>query len=255
MAEPASTSGYKQMIRRLLTRASLDVRRLRNVPFGVRWEDDITYYLDGRSLGVAFDVGAHEGETALMLLQTFPGVTVHSFEPMPENHSALTHAVAGQAVTAVHAAASDRSGSVEMARGDTSFRGSIHGEGPTITVPAIAIADYARDRHLDRVDLLKIDTEGHEEAVLRGAGSLLDEGAIEFVLCECDFTRRPDEPHGDFRTIFDLLEPLGYRVVAFYTAGVDNLGWLWGDVLFRYAPGDRDNAWASRSPHSRRPTR
>lgn len=255
MAEPTSTSRYKQLIRTALTRASLDVRRLRNVPFGVRWEDDIRYYLDGRSLQTAFDIGAHEGETALMLLETFPGIQVHSFEPMPENLSILTQAVGGRPVTVVQAAVSDRSGSVEIARGDTSFRGSIHGEGPTITVPAIAIADYARDKGVARVDLLKVDTEGHEEAVLRGALSLLEKGAIEFVLCECDFTRRPDEPHGDFRAIFDILEPLGYRVVSFYTAGVDNLGWLWGDVLFRYAPGERDSAWASRSPHARRRAR
>jgi FkbM family methyltransferase len=255
MAEPTSTPGYKRLIRGALTRASLDVRRLRNIPFGVRWEDDVKYYLDGRPLKVAFDIGAHEGETALMLLETFPGVTVHSFEPMPENHQLLTQAVAGRPVSVVHAAVSDESGSVEMARGDTSFRGSVHGEGPTMTVPAIAIADYVRERGIDRVDLLKIDTEGHEEAVLRGALPLLQDGSTEFVLCECDFTRRPDEPHGDFRAIFEILEPLGYRIVSFYTAGVDNLGWLWGDVLLRYAPGERDSNWASRSPHARRRAR
>ena len=86
MAEPTSTSRYKQLIRTALTRASLDVRRLHNVPFGVRGRTT-SVFLDGRSLQTAFDIGAHEGETALMLLETFPGIQVHSFEPMPENLS------------------------------------------------------------------------------------------------------------------------------------------------------------------------
>ena len=53
----------KELLRRALTRANLDVRRRHAVPFGVQWSDDIRYYLRGRTLRVAFDVGALLGET------------------------------------------------------------------------------------------------------------------------------------------------------------------------------------------------
>jgi FkbM family methyltransferase len=246
--------GLKTAIRSALGRAGLDVRRRRNVPFGVRWEDDIAYYLAGRSLGVAFDIGAHRGETANTLRQTFPGVHVHSFEPLPENFAALKAATSPAAVTAVNAAVTDTAGTIELALGETSQRASVHGaDGPKLEVKALTVDGYLAANHISHVDLLKIDTEGAEDRVLRGASGLLESGATEFVLCECEFTRRPDEPHGDFRAIFDLLEPRSYRIVSFYTSGVDNLGWLWGDVLFRYAPRDRDPRWASRTPYRRMP--
>jgi FkbM family methyltransferase len=249
MSEPGATPNYKRLIRRTLARANLDVRRRPNVPFGVRWEDDIAYFLRDGSLGVAFDVGAHQGETAMMLVQTFPGVAVHSFEPVPSNYSVLANAISGHNVRATQVAVSNESGTLELALGDTDFRGSAHGTGPAIKVPAVTIDEYVAQQQVARVDLLKIDTEGHEPAVLSGASKLLAAGTTEFVLCECEFTARADEPHGNFRAIFDILEPLGYRVVSFYTAGIDNLGWLWGDVLFRHAPGQRDPHWASRSPY------
>ena len=74
------------------------------------------------------------------------------------------------------------------------------------------------------------------------------------MVCECEFTARPGEPHADFRAIQDLLEPLGYKVVSFYTGGVDNLGWIWGDVLFRHASGQRDHAGVAMSPRPERRT-
>jgi len=243
----------KELLRRALTGAGFDVRRRRHVPFGVRWEDDLRYYLQPRAMRVAFDVGAHRGETALTLLRAFPGAQVHSFEPLPENFAALEQATTGAGARTVNAAVSDRSGTVTIARGRSTQHASLHGGGPGVEVTAVTIDEYMQEHRIDRIDLLKIDTEGNEEAVLRGSLRHLEDGKIEFVLCECDFTTRPDEPHGDFRTILGLLEPLDYRVVSVYTNGVDNLGWLWGDVLFRHAPGQPDRrSWVT-SPYVQRP--
>jgi FkbM family methyltransferase len=172
-------------------------------------------------------------------VRAFPGVQVHAFEPLPENFAALQSATAGQGVRVVNAAVSDLTGTVTITRGQTTQHASLHRHdgGQASEVPAETIDEYMSEHGLDRVDLLKIDAEGHEEAVLRGGLRQLKNGSVDFVLCECDFTPRPGKPHGDFRTIFALLEPLGCRVVSFYTGGVDSNGWVWGDVLFCYAPG------------------
>jgi hypothetical protein len=92
---------------------------------------------------------------------------------------------------------------------------------------------FCVERGIQRVNLLKIDTEGYEMNVLRGAEKLLAEGRIDFILAECDFFRRGGEPHGDFIEISKHLSTFGFHVVSFYTGGVDDLGWVWGDVLFR----------------------
>jgi FkbM family methyltransferase len=225
----------------LLGRLGLDVRRRR--PFGVSWEDDLRFYRP--RLDVAVDVGAHQGETALRLLGAFAGVQVHAFEPMPESFRHLEAAVDGQGVRCVNAAVGEASGVLTMAEGVSSQHSGVHGAGPRIEVPVTTLDAYAAEAGLETVDLLKVDVEGHEAEVLRGAMGLLSGGRVEHVLCECEFVRRGDEPHGDFHEIFALLAPLGYRVVAFYANGVDNLGWLWGDVLFLRAGGSRDGWYAS----------
>ncbi len=243
----------RRLVQRALARADLDLRRVRPAPFGVRWEDDLRHYLRGRAMRVALDVGAHWGETALKLLEEFPGVEVHSFEPLPENFVTLERATASDNVRSVNAAVTDRAGTALISRGKTSLHASLHhGDGRDgVAVQAVTVDDYVHEHRLAGIDLLKIDTEGNEEAVLRGSLAQLERGCIEFVFCECEFTRREDEPHGDFRAILEILEPLDYRVVSFYTAGVDNLGWLWGDVLFRHAPGGRDPDSVALSVQSR----
>jgi FkbM family methyltransferase len=244
----------KVLLRRALDRVNLDVHRRKNVPFGVHYGDDIKHYLRG-GMGVAFDVGAHWGETTLKLLQAFPGVEVYSFEPLPESFATLAQVTAGSSVHAVNAAVSDKSGTLTIARDEVTSRAGVDGSGERLEVRAVTVDEQVREHGVERIDLLKIDVEGHEEAVLRGALSQLENGRIEFVVCECDFTARPEEPHADFRALQSLLEPLGYRVVSFYTGGVDNLGWLWGDVLFRYAPGARDHSSWVVSPYRARRAR
>jgi FkbM family methyltransferase len=244
-------AGAKVALRSFLARANLEVRRLHNAPFGVRWSTDIAHYLQGRALGVAFDVGAHHGETTLKLLDAFPDAQIHSFEPLPDSFALLRQATASTTAHAVNAAVSDSSGVLEIARGEASYQSGVHADGERIEVRSLTVDEYADAQGIERLGLLKIDTEGHEEAVLRGARKRLQAGAIEFVVCECEFTPRLDEPHAQFQGLHALLEPLGYRVVSFYTGGVDNLGWVWGDVLYKLTAGPRDRASIHLSPHSR----
>jgi FkbM family methyltransferase len=248
----AAVASAKTTVRSFLARANLDVRRLENVPFGARWSADIEHYLQGRALGVAFDVGAHRGETTLKLLDAFPGIQIHSFEPIPDSFASLQQATVATSARAINAAVSDSSGVLQIARGEASYQSGVNASGERIEVRSVTVDEYADGEGIERLGLLKVDTEGHEQAVLRGARRRLEAGAIEFVVCECEFTPRADEPHAQFSALHELLEPLGYRVVAFYTGGVDNLGWVWGDVLYKLTAGPRDRASIYLSPHVRR---
>lgn len=224
----------RRQLRRALERAGLDVHSRGDVPFGTRWEDDLGYYLGGRPLGIALDVGAHKGETARRLTERFPGCRVHSFEPVPDTYRTLTDTTRGMNVVCVQAAVGEHDGLADIAAGaGGSSHSGFRAGGSTVQVRVTTLDSYAAEHELSRIGLLKVDTEGHEAAVLRGAHGLLQDGRVDHVLCECEFVERPEEPHGDFAEISRILTPLGYRVVSFYTGGVDELGWRWGDVLFR----------------------
>jgi FkbM family methyltransferase len=245
----------KRAIRRALARARVDVRRASSVPFGVRWEDDVACCLDGRSVDVAIDVGAHFGETSRRLVDRFPGVRVHSFEPMPASFDRLQRAVAGLDVVCVQAAVGDHAGTASMGMGTSSFTSGFEARGETVQVEVLTLDTYAAQNAIESIALLKIDVEGHETSVLRGARDLLETGRIEYVLCECEFVRNEAEPHGDFWQIAAMLSELDYQIVSFYTCGVDGRGWRWGDVLFRLPERGQAVGWVAGSPYNRKPLR
>jgi len=238
-------------LRGIAQRAARGYPRRVPVPFGVDWTLDLAHYLNGRELGVVLDVGAHHGETALAVAEAFPSAQLHSFEPVPESFDVLERTLAGTGARATRAAVSERAGTIAIARGEESFKSGVSAPGERIEVPAVTVDGYCDERGIERIGLLKVDTEGHERAVLAGAQRRLEAGAVDFVLCECEFTRRPEEPHGDFSELLAQLAPLGYRVVSFYTGGADNLGWLFGDVLFMHAAGERDRRSFSQRPDAR----
>jgi FkbM family methyltransferase len=209
------------------------------MPFGVSWTADLRHYTGQDSVRTVFDVGAHRGETALEIAEAFPGAQIHCFEPVRPNFRALVAATGRLDVRCVDAAVSDTDGIGRFHLGPDSGRCGFRAIGPGLDVRTITLDTYAAEAGVAHVDLLKIDTEGHEAAVLAGARRLLTTGRVNHVLAECDFTARPDEPHGDFAEILRLLAPLGFRVVSFYTGGVDELGWRWGDVLLRRVTASR----------------
>jgi FkbM family methyltransferase len=236
----------RTLLKQAAHRGGLDLRRRRNVPFGIDWTADLAYYLSG-PLKTAFDIGANVGQTARRLAAQFPDAKIHSFEPLPDTYRQLEQNTAGMNVRCVNAAAGDTTGPAAFGLGGDSGRNGFQAAHGSVTVNVVTLDDYAAEQSLSQIGLLKIDTEGHESAVLRGARGLLEAGRVDNVLCECEFVRRPDEPHGDFMEIAGMLLPLGYQVVSFYTGGVDDLGWRWGDVLFT-RPGETSGRVVC-SPH------
>ena len=79
-----------------------------------------------------------------------------------------------------------------------------------LAVPVRPLIDHLEDEKIDEVKLLKVDTEGAEEMVLRGARSALSEGRIKYLLVE--ISPRAEEVSGRERgSTVRYLESLGYR--------------------------------------------
>jgi FkbM family methyltransferase len=140
---------------------------------------------------VALDVGANIGAYSLLLgLWTGPTGKVYAFEPAPDAFSGLQRHVRlnrlEKVVVPVQAAVSD-------SVGEASFQfDGIHGtnrlaragesSGRAVRVPATTIDEFcARERV--RPDFIKVDVEGFEAAVLRGARNtiLANDGLSIFV--------------------------------------------------------------------------
>lgn len=121
-----------------------------------------------------FDAGANAGFYTLAFSR-LSGMTGHvwAFEPLPDNLRNLRRHIALntlQNVTVVEAALSDRSGTARFLSAPSNAMGRLSDEGE-ITVRTVSI-----DETCQRVgvpDLLKLDVEGAESAVLEGARETL----------------------------------------------------------------------------------
>jgi FkbM family methyltransferase len=121
------------------------------------------------------DVGAHTGYYSLLAARLVgPSGAVWSFEPDPVNFSFLQRHVALNRVREVHlenAAVSDRQGTEPFERGSGTGTGHLGGDGK-LRVKTTSVDEFCAARDL-RVSAMKIDVEGAEELVLRGAQTTL----------------------------------------------------------------------------------
>ncbi|MDG1107315.1 MAG: FkbM family methyltransferase [Burkholderiaceae bacterium] len=170
---------------------------------------------------VILDIGANTGIYALLAKTLNPSAEVHAFEPIPRVYSILTANIAlNQAAPltppiAAHCMAlSDYSGEGQMFdlpvehMYTASLNKDIHAERgnpmPAYTeqVTVQRLDHFLNSHHCERLDLIKIDVESHEPAVLRGLGDWLcrfhpsliveiwnnDVGAaVEAALQGCDY--------------------------------------------------------------------
>jgi len=141
----------------------------------------------------AADVGANKGSYLTWLSRAAgPAGRVVAFEPQPDlaEYLARTCRAAGLDNLVVEAAgASDRAGVLPLRvpgeRGPSpgaSFEASVAGR--VVEAPVVALDEYFRDE-TRRIAALKIDVEGHELAVLRGARELIERHAPTVVV-ECE---------------------------------------------------------------------
>ena len=213
-----------------------------NMPFGVDKITDIAALCPRPR--VIFDVGANVGQTVDELRSIFAEASIYSFEPVPSTFKALiANTRRYRGVECIPCALGDTPGTASITDSGTSGQNTLNTSAkpgaPTVEVKVDTIDAFCVAHGIEAIDVLKIDTEGFEMSVLRGARGMLEHGSIGFVLAECEFTPNPAEPHGDFFEIAPFMMGLGYRVVAFYSGGVDGGGWRWGDVLFMRPAGTR----------------
>jgi FkbM family methyltransferase len=272
--------GFVRVLReRLHPRGVPDVRtvvvdgRLRfQVDLGDRLGCDVFYgYYDERfeaSLfaelldagGTVFDVGANFGYYSVVCADAVgPSGAVYAFEPDPAAFSLLdANAAANGLAGRLHvlpAAIGDHDGTVSYhlaaeaafsgltATGRSAIRG-------VIDVTVRSLDSVAAEYTIDQLDGLKIDVEGHEAGVLRGARQVLQRSADPLIMLEVTAKNLTDaaraaliaELEALFRAGFrgllpDLAAPDGVRIIATAT---DAAALASANLFLARAGGDRE---------------
>lgn len=114
----------------------------------------------------AIDVGAHVGVWTRWMLMTFE--SVHAFEIMPQVRSCWLRNIQDPRAQLYEWGLSDQEGEVSVEWSpERSVNTWVGGEGTTVTVKPLDHTQF------DSVDYIKMDVEGHELSVLRGAESTI----------------------------------------------------------------------------------
>jgi FkbM family methyltransferase len=128
--------------------------------------------------GTFLDIGANAGMFSLFASSLLKrGGTVLSVEPQPEIFSRMKYNMTeandlgaeGIRTVLVQAAIGPEAGTAELAIPDELGQASLRTEvgGDKITVPMIPLGDLLKREGVARVDVMKIDVEGFEDAVLQ----------------------------------------------------------------------------------------
>lgn len=186
-------------------------------------------------VAVLFDVGASTGVFTLAAALEDRNRRVFAFEPGPGMSEGLERNIALNGltnVTAVAAAACDRDGTVDLyvpPGGSLSFGAStlpsFRPGGAPQSVRALRLDTFARERGIERVDLLKLDAEGAEPAVLAGARALLERDE-PWIICEVLHGLTEAALHAE-------LDRFGYRYFAITPRGLEPRPRIVGDPTYR----------------------
>ena len=130
--------------------------------------------------GVYVDVGANNGFFyALQVAQRFPEVKVFAFEPDPQILPHLERNVRSNGfegrIEIVRSAVSDQSGTTLMTAGLGASGYLLRPDAaePAIEVTCTTLDQFVEERGLSRLDLIKVDIEGHEQRMLTGSRQTL----------------------------------------------------------------------------------
>jgi FkbM family methyltransferase len=200
-----------------------------------------------RPVETVFDVGANHGRAVKWLRRCFPDATIYSFEPYEPAYQVLCSATsADPKVKTFCMALGERTGSATLHVNSNDVTNSLLpvSEGVTqfapaeyctpcgeVSVPLETIESFCAREGIPRIDVIKIDAQGYERQILKGAGALLAPELIRALFLELQFVEMyQGQAWGG--ELLELLREHHYRLFGLTNISYDGAqGWKWADAM------------------------
>jgi len=176
-------------------------------------------------LGTIIDAGANQGQFAIAASHFYPHACIHSFEPLPDVYPILQRNTRHvSSITTYNMALGNSTGTLEFYSNAYSHASSAlqvselqknmlpkTATSHKIETPVERLDDLSNQLHLTAPVLLKMDVQGFEKEVLKGAAQSLAQ--IDYLLFESSFIQMYDgEPL--FDEMHDFVKALGFELIA-----------------------------------------
>ena len=219
----------KDLIRTVAAQAGYEIHH-KSLGTGDPFEQQFSL-LNGIASPVIFDVGANIGDITRKYRSLFPGAMIYAFEPFSESFACLDRAARkdnrivacrlafggteGIGVLRVNSSGPTNS-LLQTEESAASFWGSgLMETTTTVDVELSTIDTFCDQRDIHEIDVLKIDTQGTELEILRGAIKMLTARKIRLVYMEMIIApsyKGQAKPH---ETMY-FFDKLGYHIHGFY---------------------------------------
>ena len=192
-----------------------------NIYTGLHEFADMAFTLHFLRRGDLFlDIGANIGNVARQFSSSFPTANIYCFEPVAETFKLLCAATTNQSnISCFHVGVGDVTKEAYISLEQEPERNHIvNGASPanrrTEKINMITIDEFCEAHRIERVNIIKTDTEGYDLRVLKGAQSML-RGGVQFVLSEVGMAQW-DTRYSYFHAINNFLAKLSFQLCGFY---------------------------------------
>lgn len=207
-------------------------------PTGVDLEEDVPIFIKSPK-PIIFDVGANIGQSITLFKKMFPFSNIHAFEPSPICLDALMLMKDMPGVHIHPLGLGQNIGVCEMHQYELSVLNSLLpleknavsnfsnvNQVGSVMVKIDTVDNMVKKLDIDRIDILKIDTQGFDLQVLHGAEQILSRGGINLVMVELNFVPLY-KGQASSLNILSHMSHHGFRLIDFYEKfrSENHLGW------------------------------
>ena len=195
-------------------------------------QPSILFYLKKLNISIALDVGSHKGETINYFLKITKIKKIYCFEPQEEIFALLKRKYsANKKIILNNIALSNNAKKKKFYINKLSLTSSfskintssfwfkikkkILNNNKTYEkkkiIKTVKLDIYVRKNNIKKIDLLKLDTEGHELKILMGSKNLLKKNLVKYLLIEINNSKM--YKNYDKKKIFNFLKKNNFVLV------------------------------------------
>lgn len=182
---------------------------------------DFRKALPALQMKTIFDIGANVGRTVRALRDAYRKTTIYAFEPVQGTFGLLQEAVGRDPqIKCFNIAFGDMKTKLRMDATPGSVKNKISDQAEGLEVDVHRGDEFCAEQGIDRINFLKIDTEGYDLKVCQGFASMLRAGQIDLLQVESGLSPK-NKLHVPLQAFKEYLEPIGYSLFRIY----DQAGW------------------------------
>lgn len=188
---------------------------------------------------IIFDVGSFHGHVARKYRKLFPKSSIYCFEPFPDSFNVLKRNLGSDPSFKIfQIGVSDEIGKTLFnsnsfsqtnsilktdSRGESTWGAGLLDTKDIIEIEISTIDQIVLDLGLEKIDILKMDVQGAEFKVLKGAEKSFKKGIINMIYSEI-ITMPTYEGQLELEDSLQLFKSIGFKLVGLYNYSYSDIG-------------------------------